>query len=52
LYDASVQDGKLTPSNETEALGFFSPEELGGLPLAGMSAEKQVNDWLSEIRSR
>jgi len=52
LYDASVQDGKLTPSTETEALGFFSPEELGGLPLAGMSAEKQVSDWLSEIRSR
>ncbi len=52
LFDATVLDGKLTPSDETEELGFFTPEEVSGLPLAGMSAEKEISDWLSEIRSR
>lgn len=50
LYDASVLDGSLTPSDETEAVDFFSPEEAVKLPLAGISAEKELSDWLKTIR--
>jgi len=31
-------------------VGFFSPEEAAMLPLAGMSAEKELSDWLEMIR--
>lgn len=52
LYDAIVLDGTLTPSDETEAVDFFSPEEAVKLPLAGISAEKEFSDWLNTIRER
>ena len=47
LYRAKVLDGKLTTSDETLAAKFFSPQELYNLPLAGMSAEASIQDWLS-----
>lgn len=47
LYRAKVLDGKLTTSNETLAAKFFSPQELDNIPLAGMSAEASIQDWLS-----
>ena len=50
LYEASILDGALTSSPETAEVGFFSPEEAAMLPLAGMSAEKELSDWLEMIR--
>ncbi len=52
LYDASIVDGKLCTSEETEEVGFFSPEEVAGLPLAGMSAEKEMHDWFESLRKQ
>jgi len=49
LYDASVVDGEVTPSDETEAVEFFSADEVANLQLAGESAEKELNDWLNMV---
>lgn len=49
LYDAAIVDGTLTTSNETESVAFFSKEELRGLPLAGMSAQREIEDWLNSF---
>ena len=47
LYKGRILDGKLSASSETLAARFFIPQELKGLPLAGMSAEASIQDWLS-----
>lgn len=50
LYNADLLEGKLTPSEETEEVSFFTPDEVTKLPLAGISAEKEINDWLEAVR--
>lgn len=50
LYDASIIDGKLIPSDETPSVRFFTPAEIGLLPLAGMSAEREINDWITNTK--
>lgn len=47
LYKGHILDGKLSASNETLAARFFSPQELKGLALAGVSAEASIQDWLN-----
>jgi ADP-ribose pyrophosphatase YjhB (NUDIX family) len=49
LFDAQVMNGSLTPSDETEEVGFFSPEQAANLPLAGKSAEIELSDWLKTL---
>jgi 8-oxo-dGTP diphosphatase len=49
IYDAIIVDGKLTTNNEVEALDFFSLQQLQKLPLAGMSAEKEISDWTKTL---
>ncbi len=50
LYDATIIDGNLTLSKETQSVNFFSPHEISSLPLAGMSSEKEINDWLLTVQ--
>jgi len=50
VYDAEIVGGNLSTSAETESVGFFSPEEVLTLPLAGMSAEIEIKDWLSSVQ--
>lgn len=47
LYKVQILDGHLSASNETLAARFFSPQELSGLPRAGISAEASIQDWLN-----
>jgi hypothetical protein len=47
LYEASIIDGALSPSAETPSVRFFSRDEIAGLPLAGMSARLEIEDWLN-----
>jgi len=47
LYEASILDGALSPSAETPSVRFFSRDEIAGLPLAGMSARLEIEDWLN-----
>jgi len=47
IYDAWIIDGKLSPSAETPSVRFFSREEIAPLPLAGMSARCEIEDWLN-----
>lgn len=49
VYDASIEGGILSPSDETQAVRFFTPEEITDLPLAGMSAQQEIRDWLHKI---
>lgn len=49
LYDAQVMGGSLTPSEETEMVDFFTPEQAAKLPLAGRSAEIELSDWLKTV---
>ncbi len=50
LYAAAILDGELRGSDETLAAQFFAPEELGRLPLAGVSASASIRDWLDKKR--
>jgi len=47
LYEASIIDGALSPSAETPSVRFFSRDEIAGLPLAGMGARLEIEDWLN-----
>lgn len=47
LYKVQILDGQLASSSETLATRFFSPQELSGLPLAGVSAAASIQDWLN-----
>lgn len=49
LYEAAIIDGSLTLSKETQSVKFFSPHEIQSLPLAGMSSEKEIVDWLKTV---
>ena len=46
FYQAGVKEGTLRTSDETQAAGFFAPDELAKLMLAGMSAAQSIRDWL------
>jgi ADP-ribose pyrophosphatase YjhB (NUDIX family) len=48
LYAAMIKGGKLTISEETLSARFFAPEELKGIPLAGVCARTTINAWLAE----
>jgi ADP-ribose pyrophosphatase YjhB (NUDIX family) len=50
LYEAAIIDGSLTLSQETQSVKFFSPDEIHSLPLAGMSSEKEIVDWLNNVQ--
>jgi ADP-ribose pyrophosphatase YjhB (NUDIX family) len=50
IYEAEVIGGDLSTSAETQSVRFFSPEEVLALPLAGMSAEIEIKDWLSSVQ--
>jgi ADP-ribose pyrophosphatase YjhB (NUDIX family) len=47
LYDAVVTGGALTPSSEALQSGFYSPEQIKNMPLAGACVDMQVRDWLA-----
>ncbi len=47
LYDAVIVNGEMIPSCETESVGFFTPEEISALPLAGLCSQKEIDDWLN-----
>lgn len=49
LYDARILDGNPVPCAETESIGFFSPEEIPSLELAGESSAKEISDWISSM---
>ncbi len=50
LYTAKVVDGRLNNSFETLSARFFLPEEIDQLPLAGMSAETSIHEWMAKKR--
>jgi len=52
LYDARIKGGKPTINAEVESIGFFSPEEIRSLELAGMSAENEIRDWIESQSSK
>ncbi len=47
VYDAQLLDGHFISNDETMGASFFSAEEIGALPLAGMSAEHSIQDWIA-----
>lgn len=47
FYDAQFIDGKFTANHETMNAGFFSPQEISGMQLAGTCAERSVNEWIA-----
>lgn len=46
LYDARIIGGNPVTNAEVESIGFFSPEEISFLELAGMSARNEIRDWI------
>lgn len=50
IYEAEIIGGELSTSAETQSVKFFLPEELSALPLAGMSAEKEIKDWVNSVQ--
>lgn len=46
VYEAQHIDGNFRANNETLRAEFFSPEEIVNLPLAGMAAERSIQDWI------
>jgi 8-oxo-dGTP diphosphatase len=50
IYAAAVVGGTLEISAETQSAGFFGPDDLKNLSLAGMSAHRSIADWLKEKR--
>lgn len=52
LYDADITGGVLIITPETTQAGFFSIEEVKGMQFAGVSAERQVRDWINLEQKR
>ena len=50
LFDAFPLEGEFSANDETLALGYFSPEEIDRIPLAGMSARNMIADWLANVK--
>jgi ADP-ribose pyrophosphatase YjhB (NUDIX family) len=48
FFDAEIIEGELCPSDETSDVRFFSPCELSQIPIAGMSAEASIREWMEE----
>jgi len=46
FYDAQLVDGHFAANHETMNAGFFSPQEISGLPLAGTCAEQSIREWI------
>jgi ADP-ribose pyrophosphatase YjhB (NUDIX family) len=46
VYDAQRIDGNFIANNETTGADFFSADEIMTLPLAGMAAERSIQDWI------
>ena len=49
IYEADCVGGEISSSKDTQAVGFFSPQEIRSLPLAGMSAVNEIKDWLTSF---
>lgn len=56
IFDARKIGGKLTTSAETLQAGFYSPEEIHQMTLAGQTAHRSIQQWLavngSSLRSQ
>jgi ADP-ribose pyrophosphatase YjhB (NUDIX family) len=52
IYDATLIDGSFLTNHETMDAGFFSPEEIQQLPLAGLCAEAYIRDWLESVKGQ
>jgi ADP-ribose pyrophosphatase YjhB (NUDIX family) len=48
IYGGNIVGGSLAKTPEASEAGFFSPEEIGSLSLAGPSADQSIGDWLKE----
>lgn len=48
IFRAKRIGGELTFSSETLRAGFFAPEEIADLTLAGQTARQSVNHWLQQ----
>ena len=48
IFEAEVKGGRLCASDETLQAKFFKPDELSGIPLAGVSAKQSIQAWLAE----
>lgn len=46
FYDAQLIDGKFIANHEAIAAGFFSPQEIGKMLLAGTCAEQSIREWI------
>ena len=52
LYNGRKISGSLCNSEESTALGFFSPEEIRALRLAGSSHTYEIQQWVQEQESK
>ncbi len=53
LYDAELTGGEIRLNPEALQVGFFGREEILSMEFAGLSATKQVRDWVDlEISKR
>lgn len=48
LFNAEITGGEIKGSHETLQTGFFSVDEVKVLQFAGASADRQVQDWVSQ----
>jgi 8-oxo-dGTP diphosphatase len=47
LYDAELTGGEIRLNPEALQVGFFGREEVSSMEFAGLSAAKQVRDWIN-----
>ncbi len=47
FYDAQLVEGNFTVNHETMDAGFFSPQEIMKMSLAGTCAERSINEWIA-----
>ena len=52
LYNASRRSGQLKNGNESLRVGFFSPEQVEDMPLAGSSHTHAIMNWVEEKKRK
>lgn len=51
VYNADRISGSLRNSSESTAVGFFNPQQIRSMPLAGSSHSQEIRQWVHEKES-